>query len=186
MAHKFAEIAFTEAVKRVQQAQGSRRAYARLEAGADVHDVLGPDEIEFLSRRDSFYLASVGETGWPYLQHRGGPRGFVRVLDDRTIGFADYAGNRQYVTVGNLAGEDRVALFFMDYPHRTRLKVLGHAAVVPPEDAATLARLVVPGYAAKVERGIVVRVAGFDWNCSQHITPRYTAEEIEEATAKVR
>lgn len=186
MPHKFSQIAFTDAVKKLQQERGSRRAYARMEGGPDVHGKLGPDEAAFLSSRDSFYIASVGETGWPYIQHRGGPRGFVRVLDEGTIGFADFAGNRQYITLGNVAGDDRVALFFMDYPNRTRLKLLGHATAVPPEDAATLARLEDPGYGAKVEGGVLIRVAGFDWNCPQHITPRYTAEEIDEVMARVR
>lgn len=186
MPHKFAEIAFTDAVKRLQEKHGSRGAYARLEGETDVHGKLGPDEAAFLSLRDSFYMASVGETGWPYIQHRGGPRGFVRVLDEGTIGFADFTGNRQYITLGNVTGNDRVALFFMDYPNRTRLKLLGHASIVPPDDAATLARLKLPGYKARVERGIVVRVAGFDWNCPQHITPRYTVEEIDEGMSRVR
>ncbi|ABC80323.1 pyridoxamine 5'-phosphate oxidase family protein [Anaeromyxobacter dehalogenans] len=179
MGHRFAELAFTPAVRAVQESMGSRAAYARMEAGPDHHDALGPDEAGFIAARDSFYLASVGETGWPYLQHRGGPPGFVRVLGPRTIGFADYRGNRQYVTVGNLARNDRVALFFMDYPARTRLKLLGHARWVGPEEPALLAALSAPAGAAPVERGIVIEVAAFDWNCSQHITPRFTEAELE-------
>lgn len=183
MGNRFAKIAFTDTVKQVQEALGSRHGYARMERGPDVHDKLGPDEIEFLGLRDSFYMASVGETGWPYVQHRGGPAGFVRVLDDKTIGFADFSGNRQYISVGNVMKDDRVALFFMDYRNQARLKILGHAQLVPVEDAKTLERLAVPGYRARVERGFLVRIEGFDWNCPQHITPRFTLPEIEEATA---
>src|SRR5262245_57540943 len=118
MGHKFAEIAFTSSVRAVQEAQGSRRSYQKLEQGESYNDVLGGDEAEFISARDSFYMATVSATGWPYVQHRGGPIGFVRVLDERTLGFADFRGNRQYVTVGNLRTDDRAALFFMDYPNR--------------------------------------------------------------------
>jgi predicted pyridoxine 5'-phosphate oxidase superfamily flavin-nucleotide-binding protein len=182
MGHKFAEIAFTPGVQRVQERMGSRRGYARLLGGEAHHDRLGPSEAEFVGARDSFYIASVGESGWPYIQHRGGPKGFLRVLDDKTIGFTDFSGNRQYVTVGNISGDDRVSLFLMDYPNRTRLKILGHACEVGRGDAA-LERLIVPGYGARVERGILVAVAAFDWNCPQHITPRYTVEEIQAADA---
>jgi predicted pyridoxine 5'-phosphate oxidase superfamily flavin-nucleotide-binding protein len=178
MGHKFAEIAFTSGVQRVQERMGSRRGYSRLLGGEAHHDRLGPSEAEFIGARDSFYIASVGETGWPYIQHRGGPKGFLRVLDDGTIGFADFSGNRQYVTVGNIAGDDRVSLFLMDYPNRTRLKIMGHAREVVRGDAV-LERLIVPGYGARVKRGILVTVAAFDWNCPQHITPRYTLEEAQ-------
>ncbi len=184
MGHKFAEIAFTPDVQRVQEKMGSRRGYARMLEGDAHHDRLGPSEAEFIGDRDSFYIASVGETGWPYIQHRGGPKGFLRVLDETTIGFADFSGNRQYVTVGNIASDDRVSLFLMDYPNRTRLKIFGHAREIGRDDAA-LERLVVPGYRARVERGLLVTVAAFDWNCPQHITPRYTVEEILAARAAV-
>lgn len=179
MAHAFADIAFTPRVRAEQERHGSRAGYARFEAGAPHHDRLGAEEAAFIGARDSFYLATVSETGWPYIQHRGGPVGFMRVLDDTTLGFADFRGNRQYVSLGNLAGDDRAAFFFIDYPHRARLKLLGH--VTATEDPAVLERLVVPGYAAKVERGFLVRVAGFDWNCPQHITPRFTAAQVEAA-----
>jgi predicted pyridoxine 5'-phosphate oxidase superfamily flavin-nucleotide-binding protein len=178
MAHKFAEIAFTPGVQAVQEEMGSRRGYARLLGGAAHHDRLGENEADFIGARDSFYLASVSETGWPYIQHRGGPKGFVRVLDETTIGFADFSGNRQYVTAGNVAGNDRVSLFLMDYPNRTRLKILGHARQIGLKDEA-LERLIVPGYRARVERGFIVTIAAFDWNCPQHITPRFTIDEIE-------
>ncbi len=123
MAHRFAEIAFTETVKGIQEAMGSRKSYARMEEGeVSTNHLLGPDEVSFIAARDSFYMATISETGWPYVQHRGGPVGFVRVLDEKTIGFADFRGNRQYVSVGNVMKDNRVSLFFMDYPNRRRLK----------------------------------------------------------------
>ncbi len=184
MGRHFAEIAFTDRVKAMQEVQGSRAGYARFEGAEEPFDGLGPAEAAFLAARDSFYLATVSETGWPYVQHRGGPPGFVRVLDERTIGFADFRGNRQYVSVGNLAGDDRVALILVDYPRRRRLKILGHAhAVTAEDDPALLRRLEVEGYRAKVERGLIIAVAAFDWNCPQHITPRFTEAEIVAAVA---
>ena len=179
MGHRFAEIAFTPGVRAVQTREGSRAHYARAEQGPDNHDRLGEDERALIETRDSFYMASVSETGWPYVQPRGGPVGFLKVLDERTIGFADFRGNRQYVSVGNFGHDDRVAMILVDYPTRTRLKILGRARNVERDDAETLSRLVVPGYRARVERGIVVDVVAFDWNCAQHITPRYTVAEIE-------
>jgi uncharacterized protein len=184
MSHRFADIAFTPTVKQVQERQGSRRSYAGNDAVAEpFNHLLGESEAGFIAARDSLYMASVGETGWPYIQHRGGPAGFVRVLDAQTIGFADFRGNRQYISVGNLLTDDRVSLFFMDYPNRTRLKLLGHARAVGPEDAETLSRLTVPGYRATVERGIVITVEGFDWNCPQHITERFSLDEVRKVTA---
>jgi uncharacterized protein len=179
MGHKFAEIAFTSAVRALQEAHGSRRSYARMEQGEDYNDVLGDDEAAFIGARDSFYMATVSETGWPYVQHRGGPIGFVRVLDARTLGFADFRGNRQYVTVGNLRTDDRAALFFMDYPSRLRLKLLGRVTLLEP-GSERLAELEIPDYGARVERGFVIRVEAFDWNCSQHITPRFTVAQLRE------
>lgn len=180
MALRFAEIAFTPGVKAVQEAMGSRGAYERFEApDALAKDRIGPDEAAFLAARDSFYAATVSETGWPYVQHRGGPPGFVKVLDEQTIGFADFRGNRQYVSVGNLRTDDRASLILVDYPRRRRLKILGHArAVSAAEEPELVALLADPGYRAKVERGIVVRVAAFDWNCPQHIVPRFTEAEV--------
>lgn len=181
MGHRFAELAFTPAVQAIQAREGSRDAYARQEAGASHHDRLGPNEAAFIAARDSFYMATVTETGWPYVQHRGGPPGFLRVLDERTIGFADFRGNRQYISVGSLGEDDRVALILVDYPHQRRLKLLGRARLA--EDTATLDTLAVPGYRARVERGILITVEAFDWNCPQHLTPRFTAEEIKAAVA---
>ena len=182
MAYAFSDIAFTPTVKALQEQAGSRESYARMEAADDDRGVtLTSREAAFLAERDSFYMATVGEAGWPYVQHRGGPLGFVHVLDERTIGFADFAGNRQYVSVGNLTNDDRVSLFFMSYAERRRLKMLGHARLIAPSDAELLSKLAVPGYRARVERGILIRIAAFDWNCPQHITPRFTEADISEA-----
>ena len=184
MPHRYAEIAFTPTVKKAQEELGSRNAYARMEGAPETRNHrLGEAEAQFISARDSFYMATVSETGWPYIQHRGGPIGFVRVLDDATIGFADFRGNRQYISLGNLMSDDRVSLFFMDYPNKTRLKLFGRAKIIGPDDEATLSRLETPGYRARVERGFLVKVEGFDWNCPQHITERYTLDELRAITA---
>ncbi|RYG11195.1 MAG: pyridoxamine 5'-phosphate oxidase family protein, partial [Burkholderiales bacterium] len=152
MTHRFTQLMFTPTVKKVQQTMGSRGAYQRFEAYAPDQAGLGAEERDFIFRRDSFYMATVSETGWPYVQHRGGPRGFLKVLDDRTLGFADYRGNRQYVSVGNLEKADRVSLFLMDYANRRRLKLLGHARLVDRlNDPETLERLQDVGYGAHVE-----------------------------------
>jgi hypothetical protein len=180
MGHKFAEIAFTPAVREVQQVHGSRTGYASMEGGEDYNHLLGEREANFISERDSFYMASVSESGWPYVQHRGGPSGFMRVLDEQTIGFADFSGNRQYISTGNFLNDNRVALFFMDYPNRTRLKLLGRVKLVTTEESDLLSRLEVDDYRARVERGFLIHVEAYDWNCPQHITPRYTESQIEE------
>ena len=183
MAHGFAEIAFTPTVRTLQEQHGSRTAYARMEGGAErTNTRLGRTEAAFIAARDSFYMGTVSETGWPYIQHRGGPAGFVRVLDASTIGFADFRGNRQYVSVGNLMTDTRVSLFFMDYANRTRLKLFGRATLVGNDDETTLPRLEMPDYRARIERGVLITVAGFDWNCPQHITERFTREEVGAAT----
>lgn len=187
MTHRFLEIATTPAVKAAQEAQGSRRSYARQEEGEPHHDRLGEAEAGFIATRNSFYLASVSETGWPYLQHRGGPAGFLRVLDEATLGFADLRGNRQYLSLGNLTADDRLCLFLMDYGHRARLKIFGraqfHDLAAEPELAQ---RLIVPGYRAMPERGVTIKVEAFDWNCPQHITPRFSEAELAPALAPVR
>jgi len=179
MGHKFAEIAFTESVQQVQRELGSRGGYTAMETGDDFNHLLSQREADFILARDSFYMASVSETGWPYVQHRGGPTGFMRVLDEKTIGFADFSGNRQYVSVGNFRKDDRVSLFFMDYPNRTRFKLLGRVQMVGPDEAELLAKLEVAHYRAQVERGFIIHIEAFDWNCPQHITPRYTDSYIE-------
>jgi len=183
MGHQFAQIAFTESVREVQQALGSRAGYAAMDEGEDYNHVLGAREKAFIAARDSFYMASVSETGWPYVQHRGGPAGFMKVLDERTIGFADFSGNRQYVSVGNFTKDERVALFFMDYPRQTRLKLLGRVRLVGADESAVLAELEVDDYRASVERGFIIHVEAFDWNCPQHITPRYTRSQLDDLVA---
>jgi uncharacterized protein len=184
MKNAFLEIAGTPAVRAVQARQGSRAAYAKFDHGEPVNDHLGPAEMAFIAARDGFYLASVSETGWPYIQFRGGPVGFLRVIDERTLGFADFRGNRQYITTGNLGGDARVSLFLMDYANRRRLKLFGRAELREEKAHPQLAEsLAVPGYRAVVERSVLVHVEAFDWNCPQHITPRFTTEEVKSATA---
>lgn len=187
MPNHYARIAFTPAVKALQERQGSRASYARMEEVPEsVHGALGPAEAEFIATRDSFYMASVGETGWPYIQHRGGPPGFVRILGDTLIGFPDFRGNRQYISAGNFSGNDRVALFFMDYPNKARLKLFGRARLSDASDTQLLARLELPGYRARVERAVLISVEAFDWNCPQHITERFTLAEVEKAVAPLK
>ncbi len=176
MGHRFAAIAFTDGIREQQRLAGSRAGYSAMESGPDYNHVLTAREAEFIAERDSMYMASVSETGWPYLQHRGGPRGFVNILDERTLAFVDYAGNRQYVSTGNFQANDRVALFFMDYPNRRRLKLLGRVHVA--ELDATSPALETSDYPAVGERLITITVEAFDWNCPQHITPRFTADEM--------
>ncbi|MGY2733794.1 pyridoxamine 5'-phosphate oxidase family protein [Sphingomonas sp. UYP23] len=153
--------------------------------GADhASGSFGEREATFIAARDSFYLASVSQTGWPYIQHRGGPAGFLRVLDETTLGFADFRGNRQYLSLGNIADDDRVALFLMDYPHRRRMKILAHMTAHDlAAEPALAARLATPGHRAVPERAFTLRLEAFDWNCPQHITPRFTPAEIEAASA---
>jgi predicted pyridoxine 5'-phosphate oxidase superfamily flavin-nucleotide-binding protein len=180
MSAHYADIAFTDQVSDVQERYGSREFYARRRNRGSGPDRITPDVHAFLAARDSFYLATVSESGWPYVQFRGGPPGFLKVRDDNTIGWADFAGNLQYISTGNVAGDDRVALIVMDYPHRRRLKIYGHARVVYADDAPDLiAELSMSDYRAEVERGVIVTVEAFDWNCQQHITPRYTVTDLE-------
>lgn len=211
MSEGYAAIAGTGEVRAAQARLGSRGVQARLEgraaqarlgsrgapvrlgrAGAapptaEPRDPLGASERAFVGARDGFYLASVSSSGWPYVQFRGGPVGFVRSPDGHTLAWADFRGNRQYLSTGNVAGDERVALFFMDYPNRQRLKVFGRARTVDAKDDPDLvAGLVVPGYRAVVEQGFVVTVAAFDWNCPRHITPRYSEPELEALLAPVR
>jgi predicted pyridoxine 5'-phosphate oxidase superfamily flavin-nucleotide-binding protein len=179
MGSRYAQLAFTPAVKQLQEQDGSRSHYSRGEAAATSTDPLGAEEAEFIGERDSFYLATVSETGWPYLQHRGGPQGFLKVLDQRTLAFADFRGNRQHVSEGNLAGNDRVALILVDYPNRRRLKLLGRARMVEAgKEPGLIAQLAAADYEARVERAVVIRVEAIDWNCPQHITPRYSELEL--------
>jgi len=184
MSHAFADIAFTPAVKAAQTRDGSRANYARsFEGDGEVFNHrLGEAEREYIAAQRSLYIATVSETGWPYLQHRGGPRGFLKVLDDKTLAFADYAGNRQLISVGNLAVNDRVALILMDYAQRVRLKLLGRLAVQDLAAGDTLAStLIDPGYRARPQRAMLITVEGFDWNCPQHIPVRIEAEDVQRA-----
>jgi predicted pyridoxine 5'-phosphate oxidase superfamily flavin-nucleotide-binding protein len=187
MGHRFLEIAATPAVQAAQAEHGSRQAYARMEGGPPVHDRLDDEEVAFITARDSVVMATVSETGWPYVQHRGGPPGFLKVLDERTLGFADYRGNRQYISLGNARGNDRVALLLIDHARRRRLKLLGRLEFVDlSQDAELARRLIDTGYRAKVEHGWRIHIEAFDWNCPQHLTPRFTAAEIEAAAAPMR
>ncbi len=188
MSRRFAEIAFTPAVKKQQTLHGSRAQYARVESSGSSSATLGPAEQAFVQARDGFYMASVSETGWPYIQFRGGTKGFLHVLDDHTLGFADLRGNTQYISTGNLLENDRVALFLMDYAHQTRLKILGHATIHEGNEEAQqwIDRLYIPEKGARPERAVILRVEAFDWNCQQHITPRFTEEELAGILAPVR
>ncbi|PPC89299.1 MAG: pyridoxamine 5'-phosphate oxidase [Methylobacter sp.] len=185
MARAFAKISFTPDVQTVQTEMGSRDAYTAVELGEPEIPALSAVEQAFIAERDSFYLATVGQTGWPYVQHRGGPAGFLKVLDERTLGYADFSGNRQYISVGNLRGDNRVSLFLMDYPGRQRLKIWGRARVVSQHDEPELlAKLESADFRAPVERGIVIEVEAFDWNCPKYITPRYNQHTLEAALLK--
>lgn len=179
MGHKFAEIAFTKAVKKVQSEQQSRAGYARWENSLDVNYILGQQEADFIMTRDSFYVASVSETNWPYVQHRGGAEGFLKVIDEKTIGFADYAGNRQYISTGNFRNNDRVSLFLMDYPSKSRLKILGRISIIDVDNTEELAPLESTDSSAPIERGFIIHIEGFDWNCPKYITPRFTEAQIK-------
>lgn len=178
MATKYLDLTFTESVCRAQEQYYGRAGKI---SGAPERDPLGQAEAEFIAARDSFYLGSISESGWPYIQHRGGPPGFLRVINETTLVFADYKGNRQLLTTGNVSVNDRVALFLMDYKNRARLKILGHARI---EDARAHPELVGqitdPKMQAAVERLVFIDVISFDWNCPKYITPRYSAEEVEE------
>lgn len=183
MAKNFAEIAFTTSVKAQQELYGSRQQYERMDR-LPRGTALTFAEIEFITARDSFYLATVGENGYPYVQFRGGPPGFLRVIDAQTLGYADFRGNRQYITVGNLDQNNRAALILMDYANRSRLKLYVRIEVINAKDRPDLMeKLLVPGYNAHPERAMLLRVEAFDWNCQQHITPRFTMEEIRAMNA---
>lgn len=186
MTHRFADLMFSPAAKALQSEAGSRHSYAKFAApAAPANDRFGVREIDFIAARDSFYLGTVNENGWPYVQHRGGKPGFLKVLDERTLGFADYRGNKQFITFGNLATDDRVSLFLMDYPHRRRLKILGHARRIDPAREAELAaRIVDPD--GSPAGALLITLEGFDWNCPQYITPRFTEAELIDVLAPVR
>ncbi len=181
MARAFAEITFTPSVQEIQAAQGSAESYAKfLKPDAERGDRLSEREASFVAARDGFYQATVSETGWPYVQFRGGPVGFVRVLDDRTLAYADFRGNRQYLSVGNLNSDDRVSLILMDYVNRRRLKIWGHAKMVDAaDDPELIEELRIDGYRSLSERAVIITVEAYDWNCPQHIPQRLTLQELE-------
>ena len=184
MPESFGSLVFTPVVKTLQEKYGSRRQYARLENASASPGRLGLQETDFLRERDNFYMATVGSTGWPYIQHRGGPKGFLKVIDASTIAFADFRGNKQFISTGNLLTDNRVALILIDYPRQWRLKILGRAEIFEGEQAKDwMAKVRDPGYKATIDRVFVIRVEAFDWNCPQHIIPRFTEEEIRSAVA---
>jgi len=180
MNQNFTKLAFTESVKKVQEQQGSRHSYARMETSGDRF-VLTPNEISFIQSRDSFYMGTVGENGWPYVQFRGGPKGFLKVIDDTTIGYADFRGNRQYITTGNLNDNNKASLFLIDYPSQRRLKIWAESKIIDADqDPDLVQEFQMDDYKAHIERVVVFTIQAYDWNCPQHITQRYTLEEIRE------
>lgn len=184
MPRAFAELTFTPAVKSAQTRYGSREANQGFELATDPRNELTAREIAFIAERNSFYQATVNEEGWPYVQHRGGARGFLKALDNRTLGYADLSGNRQYLSVGNLTANNKISLFLMDYPNKRRLKLWGTTQIIHADDhPELLAQLEMPDYRAPVERGILIRVEAWDWNCPKHITPRYSEDELTEQLA---
>ncbi len=186
MPYGFLDIAVTPSVRAVQAEMGADGLWQDFK-GHREFDRFSESEAAFIEARDSFYIATVSETGWPYVQHRGGPAGFLKLLDDRTLAFADYRGNRQYISTGNLAADDRACLFLMDYAHRARLKIYAHVETIALDaDPALAERVAVPGYKGKPERIFKLRLESFDWNCPQHITPRFTEAEIAEAVRPLR
>ncbi len=180
MPNAFATISFTDSVKAAQSRYGSREHNQHFELSDDPRNQLGAFEKEFIETRDSFYMATISENDWPYVQHRGGPAGFIKVLDARTIGFADFKGNRQYISVGNLNANSRTSLMLMDYPNRRRLKLWGTTRIIhEAEEPELIKRLETTSYPARVERGIVIKIEAVEWNCPKYITPRYSEAEVD-------
>lgn len=186
MSYGFLDVAITPSVQAAQAEFGADRLWRNFK-GHREFDRFTENEVAFISSRDSFYMASVSETGWPYVQHRGGPAGFLKVLDEKTLAFADYRGNRQYISIGNLAANDRACLFLMDYPERARLKIYVHVETVALDaDPALTHQVTDVAYRAKLERILRLKLVTFDWNCSQHITPRFTETQVAEAVRPLR
>jgi predicted pyridoxine 5'-phosphate oxidase superfamily flavin-nucleotide-binding protein len=186
MSYGFLDVAVTPSVRAVQAEMGADRTWTNFK-GHREFDRFTENEVEFITTRDSFYIASVSETGWPYVQHRGGPPGFLKVVDDKTLAFADYRGNRQYISAGNFAANDRACLFLMDYPRRVRLKIYAHVEKLALDADPALTELVTDvAYKATLERAFRLRLETFDWNCQQHITPRFTEQEIAQAVRPLR
>ncbi len=180
MAHQFSTLTFTDDVKAVQREMGSRPANEKLTERGPANDAFSEFEKDFISRRDGFYLATVGETGWPYIQFRGGPAGFLHIVDDRTLAYADLSGNRQYISTGNLRANHRAALFLMDYPHQARLKILANVEVIPWKDAPEWKHELKIDAKGRPERVVILHLAAFDWNCPQHIPQRWTIDELKQ------
>ena len=185
MDHPISDIAFTPAVKAAQEERGSRSAYAKMEQRGGWNDVVTPELAEFIAARDSLYLGTTGADGQPYIQHRGGPKGFLKVLDERTLAIADYVGNAQYISLGNLAENNKAFIFLMDYPNRHRIKIWGTAEFVE-DDPTLLSRVADPDYKARLERVLVFHVKAWDVNCTQHIRQRFTPEEFEPVVQPLR
>jgi predicted pyridoxine 5'-phosphate oxidase superfamily flavin-nucleotide-binding protein len=186
MPYGFLDIASTPGVRAAQKANSADEYWANF-VGDRTFDRFTPAEAAFIAERDSLYMATVSESGWPYVQHRGGAPGFIRVVDEKTLAIPDFRGNRQYISAGNLAANDRAALILMDYPNRRRLKIYAHVEARNLEnDPELAAKLTLPGYRAKVERCLVIHLAAFDWNCPQHITPRFSEAELAPALAPMR
>lgn len=181
MTRRYTDIAFTDTVKEAQTRNGTRHNAQKVENWSVDDRHFSPREVDFIAERDSFYMASVGEGGWPYVQFRGGPKGFLKVLGPQRLGYADFRGNLQYISMGNVRDDSRVALILMDYPNRRRLKIMARTTVIDAENDPTLVEeLRSPEYKARIERVVIFDIEAYDWNCPQHITPRYTAEEILE------
>lgn len=174
------DIAFSPAVKKYQEQEGSRFSYQRMAEQKDWNTTVDPVVEEFIAKQDSFYMASANADGQPYIQHRGGPAGFLKVLDEHTLGFADYGGNRQYITAGNLSENEKIQLFLMDYPNRVRIKIWGTAKV--SQDKKVIEKLMDETYRARPERAILIHVEAWDVNCPKHITPRFTEAQIAKQT----
>lgn len=183
MGHKFADIMFTDQVQAIQKQQGSFDNYQTWSKYDDFNFLIDDPITHFLSQRDSFYMASVNKDGWPYVQHRGGPKGFMKVIDQQTLGFADYRGNKQYVSAGNFQLNEKVSLFFMDYANRRRLKILGRVTPISLSQDEIMAQLKLKGQSEKIERGFLIKVEAYDWNCPKYITQRYDGEQVHELMA---
>jgi len=186
MSYGFLDIAITPSIRAVQQQMGADEIWTDFR-GHREFDRFSAAEAAFIEQRDSFYIATVSETGWPYVQHRGGPRGFLKLIDENTLAFADYRGNRQFISTGNLAADRRACLILMDYPNRARMKIYARVDILAlDEDPALAARLTIEDYKAKPERVFLLRLEAFDWNCAQHIKPRFTEHEIDQALQPMR
>jgi uncharacterized protein len=177
MTDRYLQITTTDAVKQLQERWGSRSTYCRLESGPLTHHQLGPEEVAFIEAQDSFFLASINDNDWPYIQHRGGPRGFLKVFANNQLGFPDFKGNRQYLSFGNILKHPRVSLFLIDYPARARLKIFGQAKLV---EGANLPEVLSKAFetAGDVQRGVIIQVEAFDWNCPKYIVPRFTEAQV--------